>query len=116
MGFSDLLADVDRTIEQHLCDLYAVRAAGSTLEKIIPAWIDVQFEQASSGIAVPMQRATVEVAAITHELRKGDVLVRGRYVGDVFEKEAIGWRVTGGATTTNGDGWQVANVERFTPG
>lgn len=115
MGLSDLLAGLNRSVENHLCDLYALTPASGGEERVLPAWIETPSAP-PPGFGAPMPTPTVEVAAASHVLSRGDIFFRGRWVGPVFEKELTGWRVTGAAIRIGGGDWFSANVEPFKPG
>lgn len=113
MSFSDLLAGVDRSIETHLCDPYAVTPAGGGEVRIVPAWVETP-SAAPASFGVPVGQAIVEVATSTHRLTKGDLFFPGVHVGGVFVPAAVGWRVTGAPIRIEAGAWQVANVEPYT--
>jgi len=110
MGFGD---HIDRAVEAHLCDDAAYRAQGVGPLVQVRIMIDRPTElERLQGMgfarARPVLSASVESIP---DLRTGDTIHEGRWVGEVFSPAASSWRLAE-APTRPGDGrWWRGEVE-----
>lgn len=114
MTWADLTADLDAETRAQLCDLAEVRPAAGGAARVVPVMIEDDLEAVSGPPGGgPMRRATVEIHAEDHALKKGDVFVPGRLVDGAFVAGAKAWRVASAATRDAE--WQKASLEPVAP-
>lgn len=113
MNFTDMLADLDIGVEDHLCDDAAYQVQGRGL--LIPVRVMInapteieRMQRAGFSRARPVLSAAV--AAIPG-LRSGDVFVMGRWAGSVFAPGSDTWRMAEAPTRPDDGRWWRGEVE-----
>lgn len=113
MNFSDDLADLDLSVEDHLCDdaAYRVQGAGALIRArvMVDRPTDIERLQGSS-FSRPRPVLAVSVAAIPG-LRSGDTFAMGKWDGVVFVPGPETWRLAEAPSRPDDGRWWRGEVE-----
>ena len=115
MSFSDLSADMDAAVQEHLCDPVELRPVGGGDAVVVMAMIDQPVQAPGFGVGAPVLQATIRVLAADFVLTKGVTAMPGRYADGVFVADEIGWKLAAAPTREDDGRWQSASIERYRP-